>query len=106
MIFEFRQAYVNNKRQADMPITVFIFAQYAFEANEEFKQLGGYFDRKEGEDEDRWVVVEQADGFWDEEIQDIAKKHLVGDKRLYRSNTYNDEPGYDGVEEFWVAIVK
>jgi hypothetical protein len=106
MIFEYRQAFTGDKRQEDMPLAVFIFAQYAFEANEEFKKLGGYFDRKEGETIERWVAVEQGDGFWDEEIQDIAKEHLVDQKRLWTSKTYIDEPGYDGVEEFWVAIVK
>jgi hypothetical protein len=114
MIYEFRQQNSGNVGQSGMPLVIYIFAQYAFEANKKLQQLDGYFGRREGDcpepgDEccgDRWEPVEQADGFLDEEIQEIAKQHLVNGKTLWKSNTFINEEPYDGIEEFWVAIAE
>jgi hypothetical protein len=114
MIFEYRQQNSGGKGQSGMPLVIYIFAQYAFEANRTLIEMDGYFGRREGDcveigDSccgDRWEPVEQADGFLDDELAEIANEHLTGNKRVWRSNTFLDEDPYDGTEEFWVVIAK
>lgn len=114
MIFEYRQQNSGGNGQSGMPLVIYIFAQYAFEANKTLIEMDGYFGRREGDcveigDSccgDRWEPVEQADGFLDDDLTQIAKEHLTGDTRVWRSNTFINEEPYDGTEEFWVVIAK
>lgn len=114
MIYEFRQQNSGGKKQSGMPLVIYIFAQYAFEANETLRELDGYFGRREGDCVeigdtccgDRWEPVEQNDGFFDDELVRIAELHLLNGKRLWKSNTFLNDETYDNIEEFWVAIAK
>jgi hypothetical protein len=114
MIYEFRQQNSGDKGQGNMPLVIYIFAQYAYEANNTLIELGGYFGRQEGDCTepgdsccgDRWEPVEQNDGFLDDDIIEIADKYLQDNQRVWKSGTFIDEEPFNGIEEFWVAITK
>lgn len=114
MIYEFRQQNSGGSGQSGMPLVIYVIARYAHEANKTLTEMDGYFGRREGDcvelgDNccgDRWEPVEQADGFFDETITDIARANLKGNKRVWRSNTFLDGEEYDGIEEFWVVLAK
>lgn len=114
MIYEFRQQNSGQIGQSGMPLVIYVFAQYAYEANRTLTEMDGYFGRREGDCEelgdnccgDRWEPVEQADGFLDDDLREIAEKHFVNGNRLYKSGTFIQDEPYNGVEEFWVVIAK
>jgi hypothetical protein len=115
MMFEYRQMNSGGKGQEGMPLAVFVFAQYAFEANEALTQVGGYFGRRDGDcveagDQccgDRWEPVEQGDGFLDDELMELLQKSLDKGAGVYRSHTFVEiEDTKEEVEEFWVVLSK
>ena len=109
MIFEFRQQNSGGTGQKGMPLVIYVVAEYAHDANRILQQNDGYFGRREGDCPeigssccgDRWEPVEQADGFEDEDFDDILSE-IPENQKVWHSNTFINEEPFNGIEEFWV----
>jgi hypothetical protein len=104
MIFKFKQNRSGNKKQSGMPDAVFAIADYAHEANTLFEQNDGYFDHRDGDDPEqkRWEPVEQADGFEDEVVTEIANTRMTPTQRIWSSKSLVVSVPEEELKEFWI----